>query len=325
MTPHLGEAQPHHNLLDAKPSAYYPFTAPNKVAFAHKGSAPAATKKSSKTGRDYDYSHIKSRLAPAARQKQRKPRDSKKKAAPASSLNEPAQSATYDEEAEDLVEMDDLQNSYVVDAKSFESRGNLTRTERQPKSKGSQRAYLGAQDNSSNKNTAKNTDGTASDAHFGFTGRGVGGVAAFTPSNNRNTGINKTSPVNHHRTSRPGKPKRRDHIGEYDEEDQDARSAGAARSSDVKAGPNRPQKSASYLNMTSSFKNKVGPPPLMAGGRSEARNNKASKSQVFDHTKDGKLQSQPNLRAGGKPGTSNEQNPRSAGQGGGRQPTQKKR
>ena len=70
---------------------------------------------------------------------------------------------------------------------------------------------MGAPDNSSNKNTAKNTDGTASDAHFGFSGRGAGGVAPFTTTNRS---VAKKSSLGLTRTERPSKPKRKEDIGD---------------------------------------------------------------------------------------------------------------
>lgn len=204
--------------------------------------------------------------------------------------------------------MDNLQGSHGVDAKSAESRRRqnaATRTERQPNSKGSQRTYFGAPDNSSNKNTAKNTDGTASDAHFGFSGRGAGGVAPFTTTNRS---LAKKNSLGLHKTERPGKPKRRNGFGDrrdsYPEEDQDVISTGAPASNGAKTGPGSAQKSASYLNMTSSFRNKVeGPPPL--GGRNNIR-------------------SHANLHGAAKLSGFSEQNQRAVGQGG-RQPTQKKK
>lgn len=69
---------------------------------------------------------------------------------------------------------------------------------------------VGAQDNSSNKNTAKNTDGTASEAPFGFSGR------APAPFTTTNKSLSKKSSVAHHKTERPGKPKRRDRFEDHD-------------------------------------------------------------------------------------------------------------
>ena len=92
---------------------------------------------------------------------------------------EPGRVATYGDEDED--EMYDEPGSFLADAKSSESRHRLTaatRTERYPTSKGSLRKDAGVPDNTSNVNTAKNTDGTASDAHLGVSGRGAG-LTAF--------------------------------------------------------------------------------------------------------------------------------------------------
>lgn len=187
---------------------------------------------------------------------------------------------------------------------------------------------LGAPDNSSNKNTAKNTDGTASDAHFGFSGRGAGGVAPFTTTN-RSTA--KKSSLGVHKTERPGKPKRKEDFGDrgdsYADEDQDVMSTGAPASNGPKPASGSGQKSASYLNMTSSFRNKVeGPPPFGASLASEPRSGKASKSNsLYEKSKgNGQLRPHASLPGAGKLSGFNDQNQRAVGQGG-RQPTQKRR
>jgi hypothetical protein len=88
------------------------------------------------------------------------------------------------------------------------------------------------------------------------------------------------------RTERPGKGKRNgDRSDLLDEEDPDHISAGASRSNGMKGSAH---KSASYLNMTSSFKNKVSTATTLLGGPNhqllqkgvirDARNNKPSKS-----------------------------------------------
>ena len=147
--PQIGWAKPKDTYQDVDAAA--------ANAFQHKKqSAPVANNKLSRTGREYNYSHVKSKLAPAARQ--RRLRGSKKNAMPSRTMYvvEPSQSADDGEEDEDMVEMrlSNLQNSYIERRstdysrtatnanKSIESRYTLNAaigTERQPNGKGTQR------------------------------------------------------------------------------------------------------------------------------------------------------------------------------------------
>ena len=72
-----------------------------------KQSAPVANKKVSRTVREYGYSHVKSKLAPAARQ--RRLRGSKKNAMPSRTMYvvEPSQSADDGEEDEETFDGED--------------------------------------------------------------------------------------------------------------------------------------------------------------------------------------------------------------------------
>ena len=120
-TPNLGQAQEPLAFQDTQPPGH---ASPSKAAFKHKNSAPTSNKKASKSGRDYDYSHVKSRLGPTTRQRPRKTRDSKKKATGPKNSDDPSQSANYGEEDEDLVDTDNLQGSHGADVKSAGSRRN---------------------------------------------------------------------------------------------------------------------------------------------------------------------------------------------------------
>jgi hypothetical protein len=113
---------------------------------------------------------------------------------------------------------------------------------------------LNVQDNSSNKNTAKYTDGTASDVALGTSGRGIAPFNAKNGSFSR-----KNGQIGHHKTDRDVKSKKtrgngRDKQGILDDGDLMPTSAPATH--DAKE-PRSAKKSASYLNMTSSFKYKV--------------------------------------------------------------------
>ena len=124
-----------------------------------------------------------------------------------------------------------------------------TRTDR-PITKSS---YLNIQDNSSNKNTAKYTDGTASDVALGTSGRGIAPFNAKNGSFPRKKGL-----IGPHKTDRDLKTKKtrgngRDKKGILDDGDL---LTSAPATHDPKE-PRSAKKSASYLNMTSSFKYKV--------------------------------------------------------------------
>lgn len=101
-------------------------------------------------------------------------------------------------------------------------------------------------------------------------------------------------------------------------------STGAPASNGPK-GSGSGQKSASYLNMTSSFRNKV-EGPFGGVSASEARSGKANKgNSLYEKSKgNGGLRSQANLHTPGKLSGFGDQNQRAVGQGG-RQPTQKKK